>query len=121
MDTNTLKKFAQEARVDLQNKINFKIDYVLNEQSSARRENPRAVQELEKKINSSNKTKVIEEVAYTWFNRFTALQYMDLNGFNSVRVIAPSDGMTRPEILSDANSGVFDNSIISENSATERS
>ena len=40
---------------------------------------------------------------------------MDVNGYNSIRVISPSDNQTRPEILSDANAGVFDNKIISEN------
>ena len=49
------------------------------------------------------------------FNRFTALQYMDMNGYNRVRVIAPSEGQTRPEILSGGYAGLFDNALISEN------
>ena len=37
---------------------------------------------------------------------------MDVNGYNSIRVISPPDNQTRPEILSDASAGVFDNKII---------
>ncbi len=115
MDTNVLKRFAQEARISLQNKVRTKIGVVLQEESAARRESPKAVRELESKIGSASKEKVIEQVAYTWFNRFTALQYMDMNGYNRVRVIAPSEGQTRPEILSEASAGLFDNALISEN------
>lgn len=115
MDTNVLKRFAQEARIGLQNKVRTKIDLVLHEESAARRESPKAVRDLESKIRSTSKEKVIEQVAYTWFNRFTALQYMDMNGYNRVRVIAPSEGQTRPEILSEASAGSFEDALISEN------
>ena len=115
MDTNVLKRFAQEARVVLKNKVSSKIDLVLNEESSARRENSKAVRDLESKIRATNKDKVVEQVAYTWFNRFTALQYMDVNGYNRVRVIAPADDQTHPEIMSDASAGVFDDNLVSEN------
>ncbi|MDB3929303.1 BREX-1 system adenine-specific DNA-methyltransferase PglX [Paracoccaceae bacterium] len=115
MDTNALKRFAQEARIVLKNKVSSKIDLVLNEKSSARRENSKAVRDLESKIRATNKDKVVEQVAYTWFNRFTALQYMDVNGYNRVRVIAPADNQTRPEIMSDASAGVFDDNLVSEN------
>ena len=40
---------------------------------------------------------------------------MDMNNYNRIRVVAPADGQTRPEILAEANSGVFDDTIISEN------
>ena len=115
MDTNVLKRFAQASRILLQNKVHSKIDLVLHEESAARRENLKAVKELENKIHSNGKDKVAEQVAYTWFNRFTALQYMDMNGYNRVRVIAPLEGQTRPEILSEASAGTFDSDLISEN------
>ena len=115
MDTTVLKRFAQEARIALKNKVGSKINLVLDEESSARRENPKAVRDLESKIRATNKDKVVEQVAYTWFNRFTALQYMDVNGYNRVRVIAPADNQTRPEIMSDASAGVFDDNLVSEN------
>ena len=72
MDTTVLKRFAQEARIALKNKVGSKINLVLDEESSARRENPKAVRDLESKIRATNKDKVVEQVAYTWFNRFTA-------------------------------------------------
>ena len=114
MDLNSLKSFARSVRKELIKTVSFKMQNVLSEDSLARRENLYAVNELEKKINISNKDNVIEEVAYTWFNRFTALQYMDLNGFNDVKVIMPIEDENRPEILSNAFIGVFDNKLISE-------
>ena len=114
MDLNSLKSFARSARKELIKTISFKIQNVLSKDSLARRENLNAVNDLEKKIYISNKDTVIEAVAYTWFNRFTALQYMDLNGFNDVRVIMPIEDENRPEILSNAFVGVFDNKLISE-------
>lgn len=115
MDTNALKRFAQEARQNLKKVITSKLKFVLADDSLARRENQRAVLELEKRLRQQGEEQIIEQVAYTWFNRFTALQFMDMNNYNRIRVIAPADGQTRPEILAEANSGVFDGAIISEN------
>ena len=115
MDLNLLKSFAKELRTELLKTVSYKIDYVLKENSYARRDNIKAVNELEKKVNTLTKERVVEQVAYTWFNRFTALYFMDINGFNTVKVIMKEEGITRPEILSDAISGVFDNNLISDN------
>ena len=115
MDLNALKSFAREARKELLKSVSFKLEITLSDNSLARRENYKAVIELENKIKTSSKQEVIEEVSYTWFNRFTALQYMDVNNFNDVKIILPSNGQTRPEILSNAISGIFDNNLISEN------
>lgn len=115
MDTNALKRFAQEARQNLKKTITSKLKFVLADDSLARRESQRAVLELEKRLRLQGEERVIEQVAYTWFNRFTALQFMDMNNYNRIRVVAPADGQTRPEILAEANSGVFDDTIISEN------
>ena len=114
MDLNALRSFARSARKELLKSVALKIEYVLSENSSNRRENPKAIFELENKIKSTSKEEVIEEVSYTWFNRFIALQYMDLNSFNDVQVIRPLDGQKRPEILSNAIRGYFDKSIISK-------
>ena len=47
---------------------------------------------------------VMEEVAYTWFNRFIALRYMEVNGFlpSRVRVFSDENGEFKPEILKEA-------------------
>jgi type II restriction/modification system DNA methylase subunit YeeA len=115
MDTNKLKKFAQDARRVLIGRVQSKLDLVLSEDSAARRERASAVRDLESKIRQIGEEQVIEQVAYTWFNRFTALQYMDMNGFNRVRVIAPVEDQTRPEILSEATAGIFNDDLVSEN------
>ncbi|PWW03820.1 hypothetical protein DFR52_101508 [Hoeflea marina] len=105
MDTGALRKFAQSARNLLISQVAAKLDLVLDPSSAARREHPSAVRELENAIRSSDRKQVIEQVAYTWFNRFTALRFMDACGYTNPRVVSPADGQTRPEILSEAMSG----------------
>jgi hypothetical protein len=105
MDTNALKKFAQAARNLLIEQVASKLDVVLAEGSAARREAPKAIKDVEAAINKANKQQVIEQVAYTWFNRFTALRFMDANGYTQVRTVSPADGATRPELLSEAMAG----------------
>ncbi len=105
MDTNALKKFAQAARNLLIDQVASKLDVVLAEGSAARREAPKAVKDLENAIAKADKRQVIEQVAYTWFNRFTALRFMDANGYTQVRTVSPADGATRPELLSEAMAG----------------
>ncbi|MDF1803029.1 BREX-1 system adenine-specific DNA-methyltransferase PglX [Thalassovita sp.] len=105
MDTNALKKFAQAARNLLIDQVASKLDVVLAEGSAARREAPKAVKDLENAIAKADRQQVIEQVAYTWFNRFTALRFMDANGYTQVRVVSPADGATRPELLSEAMAG----------------
>lgn len=105
MDTNALKKFAQAARNLLIDQVASKLDVVLAEGSAARREAPKAVKDLENAIAKADKQQVIEQVAYTWFNRFTALRFMDANGYTQVRTVSPADGATRPELLSEAMAG----------------
>ncbi|CUH71744.1 type II restriction m6 adenine DNA methyltransferase, Alw26I/Eco31I/Esp3I family [Thalassovita autumnalis] len=105
MDTNALKKFAQAARNLLIDQIASKFDVVLAEGSAARREAPKAVKDLENAIAKADKQQVIEQVAYTWFNRFTALRFMDAGGYTQVRTVSPADGATRPELLSEAMAG----------------
>ncbi|MCX7567145.1 BREX-1 system adenine-specific DNA-methyltransferase PglX [Sulfitobacter sp. F26169L] len=105
MDTNALKKFAQGARNLLIDQVTAKLDLVLDDAAPARREHPAAIKALEGAIRSTSQQQVIEQVAYTWFNRFTALRYMDASGLTNPRVVSPADGATRPEILSEAMAG----------------
>lgn len=108
MDTSKLKPFAQDARRILKAQVSARLDQVLAEQSAARREQPKAVSELEAEIAKSDQDQVIEKVAYTWFNRFTALRFMDANGYTRIKVVSPAEGQTRPEILSEAAAGNID-------------
>lgn len=111
MDTGALKKFAQEARRTLRDQVSAKLVQVLAENSAARREAPKAVQQLESEIGRTSRDQVIERVAYTWFNRFTALRFMDANGYTAVRAVTPADGQTRPEILSEAMAGIIGDEV----------
>lgn len=45
----------------------------------------------------------VEEVAYTWFNRFVALRFMEVNDYlpTHVRVFSDASGSFNPEILKD--------------------
>lgn len=92
MDTSKLKKFAQFARRTLLDQVSGKLDVVLAPQSAARRERAQVVAELEKLISSSGREHVEERVAYTWFNRFCALRFMDVNRYTRIGVVSPAEG-----------------------------
>ena len=59
--------------------------------------------ELVDQIRSKGYTQVMEEVAYTWFNRFIALRFMEVNNYlpSHIRAFSDSTGAFKPEILSD--------------------
>lgn len=59
--------------------------------------------ELVDQIRSKGYTQVMEEVAYTWFNRFIALRFMEVNNYlpSHIRVFSDASGAFKPEILSD--------------------
>ena len=107
MDTGALKKFAQSARNLLIDQVTSKLDLVLDDSAPARREHPQAIKDLENAIRRDSRSQVIEQVAYTWFNRFTALRYMDVNGYTQIRTVSPADNATRPELLSEAMAGNY--------------
>ena len=108
MDTSKLKKFAQAARQDLLEQVGSKLAFVLKPESSARRESPSVVNQLEKAMAAQGKQGFIDQVAYTWFNRFCALRFMDVNGYNRAGVVSPAEGQIQAEILAEAKSGVID-------------
>lgn len=55
-------------------------------------------------IGEKGYTQVMEEVAYTWFNRFAALRFMEVNGYlpSHVRVFTNDAGEFKPQILAEA-------------------
>jgi hypothetical protein len=55
-------------------------------------------------INRKGYTQVMEEAAYTWFNRFIALRFMEVNGYlpSKVRVFTDENNNFKPEILKEA-------------------
>ena len=56
------------------------------------------------RIHAVGFTQVMEEVAYTWFNRFAALRFMEVNGYlpSHVRVFTNDAGEFKPQILAEA-------------------
>ena len=120
MDTTKLKKFAQFARRTLIAQVSARLDAVLDPASAARREHPKAADDLEKAIKAADRDAVIERVAYTWFNRFSALRYMDVNNINGVRIVSPLPGAFQPEILADAKAGIIDDRVPEKTAKTIR-
>ena len=110
METNKLKKFAQEARVKLLQQVEGRLNYILLNKNTATEllGKAQAVKALEKAISSSNLGTVVEKTAYTWFNRLIALRYMDSNGYQplGVKVVSAATGDSHiPELLDEVNSG----------------
>ncbi|MDX1718724.1 MAG: BREX-1 system adenine-specific DNA-methyltransferase PglX [Salegentibacter mishustinae] len=107
MNTNRLKKFAQEARRKLLQQVGSRMELVLTTDSAELREKAVAISSLKDAIKDSSKEQVIDKVAYTWFNRLMALRFMDVNEYQptGIRIVTPKDGYTLPEILEDARQG----------------
>ena len=57
-----------------------------------------------RQIQAKGYTQAMEEVAYTWFNRFIALRFMEVNNYlpTHIRVFTDSSGAFKPEILTQA-------------------
>ncbi len=113
MDTSKLKKFAIKARKSLMGIVAAKLDLVLEANSFERRNNPQAIKALEGLIAEIGKEQTIEKVAYTWFNRFIALRFMDVNHYTKIGVVSPAEGQTQPEVLSEAKAGYVDKQVVS--------
>ena len=112
MKGSALEKFAQEARIQLKEQVKARLNLIINGDDSVDLiENRNAIIELKKALNEKGEESLVEEVAYTWFNRFSALRYMDARGFNSTMIVSPTEGKLLPEILSDALAGVFDDAL----------
>ncbi len=60
--------------------------------------------QLIEQISRKGFDQVMEEVAYTWFNRFIALRFMEVNGYlpTKIRVFTDAEGNFKPEILKEA-------------------
>lgn len=67
-------------------------------------------QQLTSKVNELGFDETIEEVAYTWFNRFIALRFMEVNNYlpTRIRVFTNENNEYKPEILKEALNLEFD-------------
>lgn len=112
MDTSKLKKFAQFARRILGEQVSAKLALVMSEGSAARRESTAVVKTLEDAVKSQGKDQVVERIAYTWFNRFCALRFMDVNRYTRIGIVSPAEGQFQPEILLEAKMGHIDQEMV---------
>ena len=110
-NTSALKTFAQQTRIKLLQLIGTRLEFVLTQDTAELRGYEVQITKLKERIEVKGKDGVIEEVAYTWFNRVMALRFMDANGYNSPMVVTPAPGQMRPEILQDAMSGAVDEEL----------
>jgi hypothetical protein len=111
MDNNKLKTFAQQTRLKLINLVRAKLQLVLTTDSAMLRGREKDVALLRDDVKKKGEDQLIEEVAYTWFNRVMALRFMDANGYNMPMVVTPAEGESRPEILSEALAGKVDEKL----------
>lgn len=110
-NTAKLKLFAQQTRIKLRDFIQAKLTYVLTADTAELRGKASQINKLREEIKQKGEDGVVEEVAYTWFNRVMALRYMDVNGYNTPMIVTPAEGQMRPEILQEALGGIVDDSL----------
>ena len=117
MDKNAIKKYAIWARRELIDRVTKRAavfgvskedvgdpnadsvnGHLLSDAEKRQR------QALIRRIEEKGYEQVMEEVAYTWFNRFAALRFMEVNGYlpTHIRVFTDDEGHFRPQILSEA-------------------
>ena len=127
MNKSVLKKFAVESRQELMQKIKNKMAslyvkedfnkeqkgdlYILSNENhllSLTYEKYQKRELLIKRIKELSLEQVIEEAAYTWFNRIIAIRYMEINDMLpltrdnqslGIRVLSSKDNTPDPEIL----------------------
>jgi hypothetical protein len=107
MDTGKLKRFAPALRLKLIEQVSARLNYVLNTDSAELREKQGQVNQLRREIRERGQDAVIDQVAYTWFNRLAALRFLDARDWHRfhIRVIAAQEGFTQPEILQEVRKG----------------
>lgn len=117
MNKNTIKNYAVWARTELMRQVAQKaFEYNVTESSlpdyNTDTVNGRLLSSDEKKqlnelitqVNKHGYMHVIEETAYTWFNRFIALRYMEVNNYlpQRIRVFTNDTNEFKPDLLTDA-------------------
>ena len=117
MNKNAIKNFAVSARIMLiqavtqkafeyevtENGKNDPSQAAVNGQSLTPSEQSQRAQ-LIAQIQAKGFASTMEEAAYTWFNRFIALRFMEVNNYlpSHTRIFSDEDGNFKPEVLTDA-------------------
>ncbi len=102
VNTAALKTFAPAMRRQLLEAVGRKLDLLLNSQTPDTLSTyARQIAELREQ-EAKNREQLLEQVAYTWFNRLCALRYLDAKGWHPIgcKVLMPAaEGETQPELL----------------------
>lgn len=121
MNKRALKEFAVYARNELRNQISLRAqafgitpegspafvtgaDYVEINGKKLPLSYKNGLQKLLKEIETKGYDQVIEEVAYTWFNRLIAIRFMEVHNYlpSKIRVLSSeTKGKIDPDILTD--------------------
>ena len=117
MDKNAIKKFAVWARRELIERVSQKaMQYGITQDNvigaAADSVGGKVLTDVQKnqrralisQMNNKGFEEVMEEVAYTWFNRFIALRFMEVNGYlpTRVRVFTNEANEFKPQIIDEA-------------------
>ncbi|MBQ9395282.1 MAG: SAM-dependent methyltransferase, partial [Proteobacteria bacterium] len=117
MDKNAIKKFAVWARNELIKRVNRRAqEYKISEHHIGKEEecliDGRPLTKCECEMRRSLVSRIqrngyqptMEAVAYTWFNRFCALRFMEVNGYlpSKVRIFTDENNQFNPQILTEA-------------------
>ena len=117
MDKNAIKKYAVWARRELIERVSQRaMIYGITAKDvgdpNAESVNGHLLSQAEKRqrqalirnIKTNGYEQVMEEVAYTWFNRFAALRFMEVNGYlpSHIRVFTNDAREFKPQILAEA-------------------
>ena len=117
MDKNAIKKFAVWARRELIERVSQRaMIYGITSKDAGdpnaesvnghllSQKEKRQRQALIRNIKENGYEQVMEEVGYTWFNRFAALRFMEVNGYlpSHIRVFTNDAGEFKPQILAEA-------------------
>ena len=117
MDKNAIKKYAVWARRALIGSVtqraalygiaaedagDARAEVVMGRVLSSTEQRQR--RSLIERIRTEGYTAAIEGIAYTWFNRFIALRFMEVNGYlpSRVRVFTDENDAFRPQIMTEA-------------------
>ena len=102
VNTAALKTFAPAMRRQLLEAVGRKLDLLLHSQTPDTLSTyAKQIAELREQA-AENREKLLERVAYTWFNRLCALRYLDARGwhpFGCKVLMAAGEGETQPELL----------------------
>ncbi|OYD07753.1 BREX-1 system adenine-specific DNA-methyltransferase PglX [Paludifilum halophilum] len=121
MNKTALKNFAVFARKELMKQVKYKAksfgitseglpdvteraDYIEVNQVRYGQKDRKAFNRLFQALREKGYTELIKEVAYTWFNRFIAIRYMEVHNYlpSRIRVLSShTPGKVDPDILTD--------------------